>query len=68
MCSNIYWYLQSFNNAPGEIKIQIAAQNLLDQFIVIIHYLFHVATLSLHKIRFNLQVLNVDLQEAGNVP
>ena len=52
------------NNALNELRDQLSVQNQLDHFIVRIHSLFHMATLSLHRIGFNLQVLKDDLHEA----
>ena len=54
------------NSALNEL--QLSVQNQLEHFIVKIHSLFHMATLSLHQIDFNLQMLKDDLQEAWKGP
>ena len=51
------------NNALNELRDHLSVQNQLEHFIVRIHSLFHMATLSLHRIGFNLQVLKDDLHE-----
>ena len=55
------------NNALTELRDQLSVQNQLEHFIVRIHSLFHMATLSLHRIGFNLQVLRMIYMKHGKV-